>query len=161
MNANINIREITSQDNTEVCTLITTVMTEFECVGEGFSINDAEVKCMSEAYADAQSYFLVVELDGKIAGCGGIGPLKGSTDICELRKMYFYPNLRGLGIGQKVLDLCLEKAKSLGYKQCYLETVARMTKAKKLYAKNGFKPLNQNVGNTGHSSCDSYYIKDL
>ena len=38
--------------------------------------------------------------DGRVVGGGGIAPLAGGDpDVCELRKMYFLPSLRGLGAG--------------------------------------------------------------
>ena len=43
----------------------------------------------------------------------------------------------------------------------YLETVERMKRANILYEKMGFVPLKNNMGDTGHSSCDAYFVKDL
>jgi putative acetyltransferase len=156
------IRAIKVLDNPVVETIIKKVMTEYDCVGEGYSINDPEVSDMFGTYNNPGSAFFVVEYDGKVIGCAGIAPLSsGDSDTCELRKMYFLSDARGLGLGQKMLDTCLSEAKKLKYKKCYLETVDRMNRAKKLYLKNGFKPLTSNMGQTGHSSCDSFYCKVL
>lgn len=156
------IRPIKQSDNPEVEAIIKMVMTEYDCVGEGYSINDPEVSNMFDAYNNVGSAFFVVEHNNKVIGCAGIAPLSsGDFDTCELRKMYFLADARGLGLGQKILDKCLETAKILNYKKCYLETVDRMNRAKKLYLKNGFLPLNSCMGQTGHSSCDSYYCKNL
>jgi len=156
------IRKIQANDNKEVEALIIKVMSEYDCVGDGYSINDPEVSNMFEAYNQEDSQFFVVELENKIIGCAGIAALaNGDHGICELRKMYFYPEARGLGLGQKMLDKCLSEAKLLGYSICYLETVDRMNKAKKLYTKNGFLPLESSLGKTGHSGCDSFFKKTL
>jgi len=155
-------RSIRSTDNATVAHIIRTVMTEFDCVGEGYSINDPEVDNMTAAYANDRSAFLVLEHNGEVIGCGGIAPLKGGdTDTCELRKMYFLPEARGKGLGRQLLEHCLDLARELGYKKCYLETVARMDKANRLYQKNGFVPLEAPLGNTGHCSCDARYLKTL
>lgn len=155
-------RLIRKEDNPVVAHIIRTVMTEFGCVGEGYSINDAEVDSMFEAYTNDRSAFLVLEDAGKIVGCGGIGPLKGGeADTCELKKMYFLPEVRGFGFGKKMVLQCLAKAKELGYTKCYLETVARMEQANQLYQKLGFEKLDKPMGCTGHCSCDLQYVKTL
>jgi len=155
-------RRIRPEDNATVAHIIRKVMTEFDCVGEGYSINDPEVEDMAGAYAQNGFVFLVLEQEGQIIGCGGIAPLAGGkADTCELRKMYFLPEARGKGLGRKLLELCLNEARQLGYKKCYLETVARMNKANRLYQKAGFELLEAPLGKTGHDSCDSQYLKVL
>lgn len=155
-------RPIEKKDNPAVATLIRTVMTEFGTVGEGYSIMDKEVDEMWETYTNPKSYFLVLNLKGKVVGCGGIGPLQGGeVTTCELKKMYFYPEARGYGLGQQLVEKCLEKAKAIGYKTCYLETVARMTQANQLYQKLGFELLEKPMGCTGHSACDRQFAKQI
>lgn len=159
---NYHIRPITMVDNAAVAKLIRDVMTEFGAVGEGYSINDPEVDDMTTAYASDNAIFYVLEHQGSIIGCGGIAPLKGENgSTCELQKMYFYPTARGKGLGKKMLEMCLAEAVRMGYQQCYLETLASMTAAGKLYQKMGFVPQQGAMGCTGHSSCDSFYVKQL
>jgi len=158
------IRPIELTDNSSVAHIIRTVMTEFECVGEGYSINDPEVDAMFEAYDKENEMFYVIENEStkKLLGCGGIAHLKDAEpNVCELQKMYFLNELRGYGMGSRLLEICLSMAKELGYSKCYLETTKRMTSANKLYQKNGFKPLNASEGNTGHCACDSFYMLEL
>lgn len=158
------LRPISPEDNPQVATLIRTVMTEFGCVGEGYSINDPEVDGMYEAYAHGRAAFFVIAdgASGEVLGCGGIGPLPESDGLtCELKKMYFYPTLRGLGFGRKMVDHCLATAQQLGYQRCYLETVARMEQANRLYQKMGFQKICSPQGATGHGSCDAWYTKQL
>ena len=159
---NFQLREIQKEDNPKVAEVIRTVMTEYSCVGEGYSIEDPEVDCMFETYSSPQSHYLVLLKNEKIVGCGGIAPLAGGDSAtCELKKMYFYSDARGAGMGTKMVATLLEKAKELGFKKCYLETVARMEAANALYNKMGFKKLESAEGNTGHCSCDSHYIQEL
>ena len=47
------------------------------------------------------------------------------------------------------------------YKQCYIETLHNMTAAKRFYQKWGFRRLDRPLLDTGHFSCDVWYIKDL
>ena len=158
------IRPIAIEDNQAVAKIIRNVMTEFECVGDGYSINDPEVDYMFENYDNELSSFYVIEDEKskKILGCGGIAPLKnGDPDTCELQKMYFSKALRGHGMGQRLLEICIGQAIALDYKKCYLETTNRMKAANSLYRKNGFKALKAPVGNTGHSGCDAFYMLQL
>jgi putative acetyltransferase len=97
-----------------------------------------------------------------VSGGGGIAPLDGGArEVCELRKMYFLPELRGLGVGRRVLDRCLATARELGYRQCYLETLTGMDAAKRLYERTGFRRLDAPCGATGHFGCDAWYALDL
>ncbi len=155
-------RLIKEGDNTAVADIIRLVMTEFEAVGHGFSINDAEIDDMYGAYSPRGSDFYVVELDGVVLGCGGFGPLTGGApNTCELRKMYFLAGLRGLGVGTSLLELCLREAAIAGYEHCYLETLAGMKQAQHLYGKHGFKYLDQPMGDTGHTSCGTWMARIL
>jgi putative acetyltransferase len=158
----IQIRPIGKGDNQAVAEIIRLVMTEFKAVGSGFSITDSEVDDMHTAYSPSGSAFYVVEMDGHVLGCGGFAPLTGgSQDTCELRKMYFMAELRGLGVGKRLLELCLEEAAKAGYKTCYLETMDDMKQARQLYSKYGFKYLDQPMGNTGHTSCGTWMARNL
>jgi len=158
----LNIRLIESTDNAVVAEIIRLVMTEFEAVGCGYSISDSEVDDMFSAYASAGSAFYVVELDGQVLGCGGFAPLTGADkETCELRKMYFRSELRGLGVGTELLKLCLEEAADAGFRLCYLETMDNMEQARRLYGKHGFKYLDHPMGETGHTSCGTWMAMEL
>ena len=137
-------------------------MSSYDCVGEGYSIEDPEVDDIYNNYQGSRSRYYVLEHKNKIFGGAGIAPLEGGAEnTCELKKMYYYPEIRGLGYGKQVLALLLDDARKFGYTQCYLETVDRMEAAAQLYQKFGFTRLEKCLGNTGHSGCDSFYILDL
>ena len=156
------MRPIEAADDPAVAAIIREVMTEFGAVGCQYSIEDPEVDAMSAAYAGPGSAFFVVERDGRILGCGGMGPLAGGEpDVCELRKMYFRPELRGSGMGAKLLQAILEAAKAAGYTRCYLETLERMEQARRLYARHGFATIDQPLGDTGHSGCNHWMVRDF
>jgi putative acetyltransferase len=158
----LHIRPMEKRDKTVVTDIIRLVMTEFGAVGGGYSINDSEVDDMFTAYAPTGSEFYVVELNGMVLGCGGFGPLTGGdTGTCELRKMYFRSELRGLGIGTQLLNLCLVEAAKAGFKRCYLETLDSMEQARRLYGKHGFKYLDTPMGDTGHTSCGTWMAREL
>ncbi len=157
------IRLITPQDNIAVAAIIRAVLTEFSCTDEGYAIHDPEVDDMFNAYHnDKREAYFIAECDGNIVGGGGVAQLKGTyQSICELQKFYILPEYRGRGIGQKILDLCLNYARENGYSRCYIETVERMNAAETLYRKAGFEPIATPLGNTGHHACDRWYVRAL
>ncbi|MGH8308958.1 MAG: GNAT family N-acetyltransferase [Steroidobacteraceae bacterium] len=138
------------------------VMSEFGASSAGSSINDPEVDAMSAAYSGPRAAYFVVESDGRVVGGGGVGPLAGAAfEICELRKMYFLPEARGHGTGERLLRHCLRAARGFGYRICYLETLTGMDSAQSLYARAGFKPMKAPLGATGHFGCDRYFALEL
>lgn len=156
------IRPIEPRDDAAVAAIIRTVMPEFGADGPGFAIHDAEVDTMSTAYAQPRSSYFVVERGGQVIGGGGVAPLvNGDADVCELRKMYFLPEARGIGAGRALMQSCLDAARGHGFKRCYLETLTGMDAAQALYVKSGFTPLCAPMGGTGHFSCDRFFIREL
>lgn len=156
------IRPIVPADDPAIAAIIRRVMPEFGAVGDGFAINDPEVDWISRAYAAPRSVYFVVEHEGVVKGGGGVAPLDGGdADTCELRKMYFLPELRGLGAGTAVMARCLDAAREFGFRQCYLETLCGMDAAMKLYERTGFRRIDAALGNTGHGGCNTFYLLDL
>lgn len=156
------IRPIRPEDDPALARVIREVMTEFGAVGRGFSIEDPEVDAMSAAYAGERSIYYVLLDDGEVVGGSGIAPLtQGEPDVCELRKMYYLPRARGRGQGRPMLELCLNAARERGFSRCYLETLATMEGARRLYRRFGFRSLEAPQGHTGHFGCDAWYMLDL
>lgn len=156
------IRPIEPRDSTAVAAIIRTVMPEFGADGPGFAIHDTEVNDMHAAYTRPRSAYFVVERDGIVIGGGGVAPLDaGEADVCELRKMYFLPEARGIGVGTAMMQCCLDAARTAGFKRCYIETLTGMDAAQALYKKYGFEPLCAPIGGTGHFGCDRFFIRDL
>ncbi len=152
------VREVRREDNKAMANVIRTVMPEFGAGGAGFAIHDKEVDDIFGSYSQERCAYYVCEVDGKVVGGGGVAPLlNGDPNICELKKMYFLPEGRGLGLGSKVLDKCLDAARKIGFEYCYLETFNTMKDAMVLYEKKGFSKIPGPLGNTGHFACDIFY----
>ena len=162
MQANWSIRPIQAGDDATMAGVIRTVMPEFGACGSGFAISDPEVDWMSRAYAAPRSAYFVVERDGRVVGGGGVAPLEGGDeDTCELRKMYFLPEARGLGAGAAMMARCLDAARGFGFARCYLETLTGMDAAMRLYERSGFRRIDGPMGATGHGGCNTFYLLDL
>lgn len=156
------IRSIQPADNPFVAQVIRDVLIEHNVPKVGTAYADASLDCMFETYLTPKSQYFVVENEGKIIGGAGIYQLENEANtICELQKMYFLPEARGLGLGAEMMEKCLAFAKQVGYEKCYLETMPYMKDAQKLYLKFGFDYLDQPMGCTGHTSCPVWMIKIL
>jgi len=159
---NFTIREITAEDNPKIAMAIRNVLIEFGVPKVGTAYADTILDTLSDAYLDKNSIYFVIEKDGEIFGGAGIKKLDNyEGNVCELQKMYFMPEARSIGLGSKMMDICLQKAKGFGFEKCYLETLPYMEEARKLYRKVGFTDLNERLGDTGHYSCNLWMLKDL
>jgi len=162
MNDSFLIRPIAPGDNATMAAIIRAVMPEFGADGPGFAIHDTEVDTMHESYNQPQCAYFVVERDGKVIGGAGVAPLEGGEQgVCELRKMYFLPEARGIGAGTAMMARCLDAARELGFTRCYLETLTGMDAAQALYGRSGFVRLDHPMGGTGHHGCDRWFIREL
>lgn len=156
------IRKIEKKDNAAVAQLIRAVFDELHIPKVGTAYEDVYLDFMFEEYSKDKSAYFVVEYNGKVVGAAGVAPLENEAPtICELQKMYFLPETRGLGIGSAMMTTCLQTAKELGFEQCYLETMPFMLDAQKLYKKVGFENIDAPMGSTGHTSCPVWMLKNL
>jgi len=142
--------------------IIRDVLTEFGANRPGFAWQDPELDHLSSAYARDGRQYLVIETHEGIVGGGGIGEFECELEgCCELQKMYLLPAFRGRDWGRQLLQALLNEAQRMGYRQCYLETLSTMTKARRLYLETGFSALQAPLGNSGHNACDDWYLKTL
>ena len=156
------IRQICKKDNLSLSEVIRKVLIEIGVPKRGTAFSDLEVDFMFEAYNKKRSIYYVVENDGKIYGGAGISHLnEADYDICELQKMYFLPSIRGKGLGNQMIEKCLDFALDNKFKYCSIETLPYMKAAQKLYLKNGFSYIEGPIGNTGHTSCNVWLLKKL
>lgn len=158
------IRILQKSDMPQLIHLTKTVWAEFgfDSAHPSASVFEEELHKTYEAYNTKKSEYFVLIHGKKIVGGAGYAPLAGEKNsICELKGMYLSSQLRGLGLGNLLLKKVLLAAVKDKYRQCYLETMAYMHGANKLYKKFGFKKLSKTIGNTGHHWTDHWYLKDL
>ena len=156
------IREIKPEDNAQVEAVIRACFHEFKIPLEGTAYADNETPRMFESYQNTNDVYYVIDANGEVLGGAGIKHLKDfESHVCEIQKMYFSPKVRGEGYGKLMFEKCLQAAKKMGYKQCYLETAPQLKAAIHIYESYNFKHLQGALGNTGHYSCGVWMIKDL
>ncbi|MCW8330375.1 helix-turn-helix domain-containing GNAT family N-acetyltransferase [Photobacterium sp. SDRW27] len=154
------IRPLTPLDNASVAAVIRRVSAEYGLTADkGYGVADPTLDSMSEVYQHEGSCYWVIEHNNRILGGGGIAPLSGESQVCELQKMYFLPELRGRGLARKLAVTALNFARQQGYSGCYLETTANLTEAIALYESLGFVRISRAMGNTGHDACEVRMLK--
>ncbi|TMU56824.1 GNAT family N-acetyltransferase [Flagellimonas algicola] len=156
------IREIEPGDNAAVAKVVRQVLVDLGVPKVGTAYADKALDDMYGTYDVPKATYFVAEEDGRVIGCAGVAQLENfEGNVCELQKMYFLEEARGKGLGAKMIDVCLAKAKEYGFEACYLETMPYMKAAQKLYQKNGFHYIDAPMGNTGHYSCPVWMLKEI
>ena len=158
------IRPIQASDNTQIAQIIRTVSSEYGLAAEsGFAVADPILDNLYAVYSQPHAQYWVIENDqGQLFGGGGLSVLQGESHILEIQKMYFLPEIRGLGFAKKILEQAFQFSKQHGYKACYLETTKILWQAVNLYEKLGFRHLSEPIGHTGHShACEIWMLKHL
>jgi putative acetyltransferase len=130
------LRPVTASDVPQVIALVRDTLTEFGLeFGKG-SPTDDELSRLPGVYRDAGGEFFVA-LDGEtLIGTAGVVPTAPGT--FELRKMYLSQQTRGKGVGQKLLEACLQHCRSRGARRVVLDTTNTMSAAIAFYERNGF-----------------------
>jgi GNAT superfamily N-acetyltransferase len=115
-------------------------------VGEGFIDPGAgyvdELTDTARRAHDAEVWVAVV--DGEILGSVTFCPVGslyreiGRNDEGEFRMLVVSPAARGHGIGKALVELCLTRARELGYAGIRMSTMDRMTSAHRVYERLGF-----------------------
>lgn len=158
----IEIRALRKEDNPRLAKIVRDTLAEFGANHPNTVYYDPTTDSLFEMFQTHGSKYFLAELDGEMVGGGGIYPTDGlPQDTCELVKMYLLPQARGLGLGRKLIEKCIEAANDLGYKNIYLETMPELKQALYVYEKFGFKFLKGPMGNSGHTGCSMWMLKEL
>lgn len=162
MSQETTIRDIMPQDNPHIAGIIRNSLAEFGANKPGTVFFDPTTDDLYALFQRQGSRYFVAEEAGVLLGGGGIFPSAGLPEgTCELVKMYLRPEARGKGLGRAIVSLCLETARSMGYRKVYLETMPELAQAVKVYEKFGFSKLCGPMGDTGHFGCDMWMILSL
>jgi GNAT superfamily N-acetyltransferase len=77
--------------------------------------------------------------------CGGVKRL--DERVCEIKKMYVVPALRGKGIARRLLGALEDRARGLGYERARLDTGPKQLSARGLYESEGYVEIEDFNGN--------------
>ena len=109
-----------------------------------------ELTGFNEMYSPPEGcYLIAITENGKKAG--GVGLRKFSADICEMKRLYVYPDILRKGLGEALCKELIKQAKGLGYQKMRLDTIGKLKAANRLYDKLGFyeiEPYRENPDKT-------------
>jgi GNAT superfamily N-acetyltransferase len=83
--------------------------------------------------------WVVVYLDGRPVGCGGVKRLDGAS--AELKRIYLSDAARGRGVGARLLHELEHSARALGYERLRLDTGDRQPEALGLFRSAGYEQI--------------------
>jgi len=96
------------------------------------------VKDFLENFDPKRERCWIAERNGERVGCVFVVNDKGEA---RLRLLLIEPSVRGLGLGQRLVEECIAFSRDKGYRKLVLWTHAHLTSARAIYAKTGFKKL--------------------
>lgn len=94
----------------------------------------------------------VADRDDEVVG--SVFLVRETKDVAKLRLLYVEPSARGLGIGRRLVDECVEFAKKKGYKTLTLWTNDVLVSARRIYHAAGFRL----VGEERHHSFGKHLV---
>ncbi|MEO9893043.1 GNAT family N-acetyltransferase [Aurantibacter sp.] len=156
------IRKLLPTDNESLAKIIKAIFVEFNAPKIGTVYSDPTTNDLYKLFEHEKSILWVIEADKEVLGCCGIYPTKGLPEGCaELVKFYFSPKARGNGWGKELLEYNIKSAIDYGYSQLYLECLPHFSSAINLYESLAFKHIDKALGDSGHTSCNIWMVKNL
>ena len=101
-----------------------------------------ELATLPGAYAPPRGMLMLAGPSVAALGCIALRPLAetgaASGATAEVKRLYVRPAARGTGLGMRLVQTVIDSARTLGYRELKLDTLARMAEAHSLYANMGF-----------------------
>jgi DNA-binding MarR family transcriptional regulator/N-acetylglutamate synthase-like GNAT family acetyltransferase len=102
----------------------------------------------------------IAEMNGENVGC--VMLVKDNDEVARVRLLLVDPKARGLGLGARLVDECVQFARQAGYKRVTLWTHSVLTAARHVYEKAGFALTSSEKRHTwGKDVVAEYWDLDL
>ena len=112
---------------------------DVDLINEYFDPKDFEKELASlpGKYSMPEGRLLLAFYNDQPAGC--VALKKIDDHLCEMKRMFVYPEFQGKGIGYALAKVIIDEARKIGYSTMKLDTSIRQIEAQKLYQGFGFK----------------------
>ena len=109
---------------------------EFNLCFQGF---EEEMRTLPGKYAPPAGRLLLALWQGRPAGVIALRPLDDAEGLCEMKRLYVRPELRGHAIGRTLAERVIADAAAIGYTRMRLDTIpGKMDQAIAMYRLLGF-----------------------
>lgn len=98
---------------------------------------EQELADLAGTYAPPRGRILLAADEGLHAGCVALRERGG--DICEMKRLFVRPEYRQGGLGRRLCEEIIARARQVGYGRMRLDTLREMTSARALYISLGFE----------------------
>ena len=155
--------EITGQHDAALAKIIRDNLKAHSLDLPGTVYFDDNLDHLSDFYLDENHkrlYYVLIDDDDNVIGGIGFAEFEFFEDCAELQKLYLADDVKGSGIGYKLIELIENRAREYGYNRMYLETHTNLAAAIHIYDKCGFKAIEKPAG-VVHATMNRFYIKNL
>ena len=156
-------RKIEKKDNSTIANIVKRNLESYGLNIKGTAYFDECLDNLFDFYNQQpleRQYWVVVDDCGIVVGGAGFAKLPYIEGCCELQKIYLIDAYKGKGLGVKLLDFIVGKARDIGYSKMYLETHDKLDLALKLYVKYGFNDI-EKPDFVVHSTMNKFFIKEI
>jgi ribosomal protein S18 acetylase RimI-like enzyme len=112
------------------------------------------IEQLTEELADPKNSFLIAEIDGELAGYSklvfdNVEPGVTAEKPVELARLYSHQKFLGQGVGQTLMDACIERSREAGCDVMWLGVWEYNPRAQAFYEKYGFREIGKHVFQLG------------
>jgi putative acetyltransferase len=109
---------------------------EFLQIDLCFQNFEKELQTLHQVYSPPMGCIILAKQHNETVGCVALKPI--DEGICEMKRLYVRPEVRGVGLGRKLVEELISFARKSSFNCMKLDTVSKLKEAISLYRSFGF-----------------------